>query len=138
MPPAGHSFLSTLAFLGLTLPGLAVLPGVAQAAGGGLDGLRWKARPVVILSDRHGDPRIAAQRAALEADAGGASSRAIAVLTEDAGAGALHRRLGVKGFAVVLIGKDGGVKSVWRQAVGAARIFTVIDAMPMRRQEMNG
>ncbi len=138
MPSARHSLLSTLALLGLTLSGLAVPPSAAHAAGGGLDGLRWKAWPVVILSDRHGDPRIAAQRAALEADAGGARSRAIAVLTEDDGNGALHRRFGVKGFAVVLIGKDGGVKSVWRQPVGAARIFTVIDAMPMRRQEMNG
>ncbi len=142
MPSAKRSLSLSLALFSLALPGLALsglaaLPQAAHAAGDGLDGLRWKARPVVILSDRRGDPRIAEQKAALEAGAGGARSRAIAVLSEDDGSGALHRRLGIKGFAVVLVGKDGGVKSIWRQPVDAGRLFTVIDAMPMRREEMS-
>ena len=127
-----------LACLGLLSLGLAALPQAARAAEGGLDALRGKARPVVILSDQRDDPRIVRQKAALDAEARGVKERAIAVLSEDDGNGALHHRLGVKGFAVVLVGKDGGVKTIWRQPVDARRIFTVIDAMPMRREEMNG
>jgi peroxiredoxin len=42
-------------------------------------------------------------------------------------------------FSVVLIGKDGEVKSVWQaaeDAVSADDIFTIIDSMPMRQREM--
>ena len=116
------------------LAGGALLP--AHAIGAGLDALRDRARPVVILSDRRDDPRAARQRAALDADPAGARERAIAVLSEEDGAGVLHRRFGITGFAVVLVGKDGGVKSVWREPVEARRIFAAIDAMPMRREEM--
>lgn len=37
--------------------------------------------------------------------------------------------------ALVLIGKDGGVKSTWNGAVEPEVIFAAIDAMVMRRQE---
>ena len=42
------------------------------------------------------------------------------------------------GFAVVLIGKDGGIKQVWRDPVAPDDIFAVIDAMPMRQREAAG
>ena len=35
-----------------------------------------------------------------------------------------------------LIGKDGGVKKLWSDAVGIEDLFATIDAMPMRRYEM--
>ena len=38
----------------------------------------------------------------------------------------------------MLVGKDGSVKKVWKDPVDPKQIFTVIDAMPMRRDEMNG
>lgn len=38
-------------------------------------------------------------------------------------------------FEVSLIGKDGGVKSRWSAPVGPAEVFSVVDAMPMRRAE---
>lgn len=51
----------------------------------------------------------------------------------------VRRRLGLQGpgAQLVLIGKDGGVKA--RQSEGAfdlARVFELIDGMPMRRGEM--
>ena len=133
MSAAPRSRLAGLASAALAI----LLPQAAGAAGDGLEPLRGRARPVVILSDRRDDPRIARQKAML--DGPGARERDIAVLSEDDRQGALHRRFGIgTGFAVVLVGKDGGVKTVWREPVDSRRIFTVIDAMPMRRKEMNG
>jgi predicted transcriptional regulator len=41
-----------------------------------------------------------------------------------------------KGFAVILIGKDGTEKLRKQDALSTEKIFSVIDAMPMRQQEM--
>ena len=41
-------------------------------------------------------------------------------------------------FAVVLVGKDTGVKMRRREPVAAGELFSIIDAMPMRRREMRG
>jgi hypothetical protein len=38
-------------------------------------------------------------------------------------------------FAVVLIGKDGGVKRTETQPLAPADLFGIVDKMPMRRQE---
>jgi hypothetical protein len=53
------------------------------------------------------------------------------------GAG-LRRRfnVGPGGFRALLIGKDGGVKLDQPNVIPAARLSAVIDAMPMRRDEM--
>lgn len=40
------------------------------------------------------------------------------------------------GFAVLLLGKDGGVKRRETAPLPPAQLFSTIDAMPMRRQEM--
>jgi hypothetical protein len=39
------------------------------------------------------------------------------------------------GFAVVLIGKDGGVKRTSTQPLAPADLFGIVDKMPMRKQE---
>ena len=44
--------------------------------------------------------------------------------------------IGSDQFAVILIGKDGGEKGRWREAVSPDEIFAMIDAMPMRQREM--
>jgi hypothetical protein len=48
----------------------------------------------------------------------------------------LRKTLGVKKDAIVLIGKDGSVKASWNEIVDPIIVFEIIDAMPMRRQEM--
>ncbi|RSK51479.1 DUF4174 domain-containing protein [Hymenobacter rigui] len=50
----------------------------------------------------------------------------------------LRERLGVKtsGFVVLLLGKDGGVKRRETTPLLPAQLFSTIDAMPMRQQEM--
>jgi len=42
----------------------------------------------------------------------------------------------MKHFHAILIGKDGGVKGRWDSPVDMDALFGLIDAMPMRRQEM--
>jgi hypothetical protein len=51
---------------------------------------------------------------------------------------ALRRRFSVQSgrFAVILIGKDGGVKMVREHEADLQEIFDRIDAMPMRQREM--
>ena len=39
-------------------------------------------------------------------------------------------------FAVVLIGKDGGVKRIETKPLAPAKLFETVDKMPMRRQEV--
>ena len=41
-------------------------------------------------------------------------------------------------FAVVLLGKDGGVKRNDSKPIDPTVLFKTIDTMPMRRQEMRG
>ncbi|GGG32245.1 hypothetical protein GCM10011378_05950 [Hymenobacter glacieicola] len=50
----------------------------------------------------------------------------------------LRQQLGVAGgsFTVLLVGKDGGVKRRETKPLPAAELFSTIDAMPMRQQEM--
>lgn len=39
---------------------------------------------------------------------------------------------------ITLVGKDGGAKQTWKKPVKNRDIFQIIDAMPMRQQEMRG
>ena len=116
----------------------ALAPALAHADA--LDDAKGKARPVVVLSDSRDDPRVAKQIQALDGTRSELSNRNIQVLQEAGSDGPLRKKLGVekKGFAVVLVGKDGTVKKVWRDPVEPEKIFTIIDAMPMRQNEMNG
>lgn len=129
-----------------TLP-FAVLPiamsaGLASARTGAdrLAQLKGSTRPVVVLSDSRDDPRVAKQISALDHTKPALDERNIEVLREAMPKGALRQALGVRGsgFAVVLVGKDGDVKKVWRRPVDPKAIFTIIDQMPMRQQEMKG
>ncbi|MGR3359827.1 MAG: DUF4174 domain-containing protein [Paracoccus sp. (in: a-proteobacteria)] len=96
-----------------------------------LERLRWQARPVVILAER---APLAAQVLALTSEPAALAERDIVLLIEGPGAGPLRDQAG-SGFAVLLIGKDGGVKRIWHEPVDPEDIFALIDAMPMRRRE---
>ncbi|MCF4126085.1 DUF4174 domain-containing protein [Methylobacterium sp. SyP6R] len=114
----------------------------AAAAGSDLDRYRWKSRVLVIAADA-GDPRAAAQGRIAEAAASGMRERDLVVVRaigEGRGAAALRRRLGLPatGFRAVLVGKDGGAKLTAEEPIPAERLFSTIDAMPMRREEAAG
>lgn len=126
------SALRTL-LLGLSLASAAM----AAQAGDLLAGHRWQDRVVLLLAS-HGDPALAEQRRRLEAAASAMAERDVVVLVPaGAEAARLRQRFGLDDrFAVLLLGKDGGVKLQAREPVAADELTALIDAMPMRRQEM--
>ena len=126
------------AFLTTALVVATLAPGFAHADA--LDDAKGKQRPVVVLSDSRDDPRVAKQIQALDGTKPELTNRNIQVLQEAGPDGPLRKKLGVekKGFFVVLVGKDGSMKKVWRDPVDPKAIFTIIDSMPMRQKEMNG
>jgi hypothetical protein len=136
--------------LGLAAAVIALAPADGRAGGGevfaplppdaaDLDGYRWRNRPVLLFAPSADDPGYAEQRAALQAARAGLVERDIVVLsdTDPAADGALRRRLEPADFEVLLVGKDGGVKLRRQAPIPPAELFGVIDAMPMRRQEMS-
>ena len=123
---------------------------LASNAAGALDRYRWVRRLVLVFAADESAPIVNAQRKIARENARAfeardltvieiIGSRALAADGAALNAEALHRRFGVRARAEValLIGKDGGEKL---RSVGepltAARLFAVIDVMPMRRREM--
>lgn len=130
-----------------------VAPQVEAAVRDGLlDQYLWKSRVLIAFAPDANDPALARQRRVLADAAAGAGERDL-VLVEVAGdaaraipggdapagvdAAALRRRFAAPAgrFKAVLVGKDGGAKLVSAEPIPADRLFTTIDAMPMRRRE---
>ena len=115
-----------------------------------LAGLRWRHRVVLLLADHPGDPALRAQSALLNEARADLTERDTLLITAtttveiDGRASpaptpdALRRAYAPDstGFAVALIGKDGGVKLRIADPVPARDILDLIDSMPMRQREM--
>ena len=114
---------------------------------------RWKYRPLLVFADSASNAALAQQRATVAAGRAGLASRNVVVVwvvantvTSQLGplpgqsAASLRARFAVPStaFKVVLVGKDGGAKLTRDGPIGAAQLFSTIDAMPMRRDEMRG
>ena len=109
-----------------------------------------KSRVLLVFAPGEDDPGLVEQRLILAAAAQGAGQRDLVVvevvgtrasgpaMPADGSADALRRHFGVPAaaFRAVLVGKDGGAKLSEAAPIGADRLFAVVDAMPMRRQEM--
>lgn len=94
---------------------------------------------VLLMLAAPGDARAAQQARIVAADRAGAAERDLVLVQPEAeDQGRLRRRYGVAPgrFAVLLIGKDGGVKLRSDAPLTARTLFDAIDAMPMRRAEM--
>jgi hypothetical protein len=83
-------------------------------------------RLLIVATPALDDPSYRAQAAALIAAWDGLIERDFRILTET----------GAKAFSVRLLGKDGGEKLRSNQPVSTESLFALVDAMPMRRQEM--
>lgn len=102
---------------------------------------RWTSRVLVISAPNATDPSAQAQRGIAEAVAQGMGERDLVTVEAfgaHASAMALRRKLDIPGnaFRAVLVGKDGGAKIVSAEPIPASTLFSTIDAMPMRRDEM--
>lgn len=105
---------------------------------GDLSAYRWEKRPVVIFGASAEDPDVRRQIEMLSAVRSGLRDRDIVVLTDTdpKALGRLRTGLALEGFAVLLVGKDGGVKLREDHPVTPDRLFALIDRMPMRQREM--
>lgn len=105
-----------------------------------LSALQWIARPIVIFADTPNDPRFAEQLALLAKRPEDLIDRDVIVITDsDPAAGsALREKLRPRGFMLVLMGKDGGVKLRKPFPWSVRELSRSIDKMPMRQQEMRG
>lgn len=116
-----------------------------------LDAYAWKYRPLVVIAPNAGDTQLSAQKAMLDAATSGLAERDVAIVevvgdsvsvrfgpNPGVSAAMIRRRFGVARdeFAVILVGKDSGAKLKSETPVTAARVFGIIDVMPMRQQEM--
>ena len=111
---------------------------VFDAAEIDLEDLKWQARPVVVFADTDANPVFQEQITLLEARVGELVDRDVILITDTdpAAQSALRTKLRPRGFMLVLIGKDGGVKLRKPFAWDVREISRSIDKMPMRQQEI--
>ncbi|GGF79632.1 hypothetical protein GCM10007301_44610 [Azorhizobium oxalatiphilum] len=110
--------------------------GVAAAAS--VDELRWKARPLVLFASGPDDPKLRDQLARLAPETRGVNERDVVVFTVVSPDDPLRTRLRVPrdGFRMILLGKDGHVAERWSTPQEPRAIFSLIDRMPMRQDEL--
>ena len=112
---------------------------IQEAAEISLSDFLWIHRPIIVLADSPDDPRFIKQMSLLRADLAELAERDVIILTDTNPSlkSALRKQLRPRGFMLVLIGKDGGVKLRKPFPWNVREISRVIDKMPMRRQEVN-
>ena len=103
-----------------------------------LDDFLWLNRPIVVLADSPDDPRFLEQLRLLEERLPDLKERDVVVITDTDPSQQtdLRQALRPRGFMLVLIGKDGGIKLRKPSPWSVREISRVIDKMPMRRQEI--
>jgi hypothetical protein len=89
---------------------------------------QWRHRVLVIDAPEQVTEDYRRQLASLDAAKAGLEERDLQVVT----------RTGAPAFRVRLVGKDGGVKLDQATPLGVTTLFALIDAMPMRRDEIAG
>ena len=103
-----------------------------------LDDFRWKRRPVVVFADSADDPAFIEQMDLLRSREDELVERDVIVLTDTdpAAKGAMRLKMRPRGFMLVLIGKDGGIKLRKPFPWSVREISRSIDKMPMRQREI--
>ena len=122
--------------------GLAALT-LSAVMAGPLDAYRWRSRVLVLSAPDPADADLRAQRAALGPMRGGVAERDLVVVeavgdTPEARALRAQLSLPAGEFRAVLVGKDGGAKLTAAAPIPPQKLFATIDAMPMRRGEIEG
>ncbi|MDQ3255191.1 MAG: DUF4174 domain-containing protein [Acidobacteriota bacterium] len=113
---------------------------------------RWKNRLLITFAASANDPEYVRQQRSLKEQHSGmaerdliyvvvlenGASRAGESLLSSAAAESLRKHFDAQPgeFLSILVGKDGGVEMREKKAVSPAQLYPLIDAMPMRRDEM--
>lgn len=111
-----------------------------------VSGMQSHNRVVMAFTPRFTDPRMTAQRSSMAKAALAAAERDLVLVQVEPlrvigardDAAKLRRRFAVRpdSFRILLIGKDGRVALTEPAPIDASRLIRVIDAMPMRQEEM--
>ena len=98
----------------------------------------WQKRPVGVVADSDQDPRFKEQLSLLTSRLEALEARDVIILTDTDpdNLSELREKLRPRGFMLVLIGKDGGVKLRKPFPWEVREITRVIDKMPLRREEL--
>ena len=105
-----------------------------------LSAYQWTHRPVVVFANSNADVNYQRQIRMLEQDIASLIDRDVIILTDTTPASEtpLRNALRPRGFALLLIGKDGQVKLRKPFPWSVRELSRAIDKMPLRRQELNG
>lgn len=100
---------------------------------------QWTHRPVVVFANSTADVNYQRQIKMLEQDIESLIDRDVIILTDTTPSPEtpLRDALRPRGFALLLIGKDGQVKLRKPFPWSVRELSRAIDKMPMRRQELN-
>ena len=134
------SRLFWLPFAAAALPFMlaAITPGMA--ATDPLAGHRWKDRVLLVVAESAEDPQLRQQQDIFRRMGGEARERdlkLVVTIGSSAESEAIRQRFGLRaGFHALLIGKDGGAKLKAETPLGPEALLPLIDAMPMRQEEM--
>lgn len=103
-----------------------------------LEEFQWTHRPVVVFADSPEDPRYHEQIERLMQGAEALRERDVVVLTDTdpAARSALRKKLRPRGFMLVLVGKDGGVKLRKPHPWTVRELSRTIDKFPERLREV--
>ncbi|CUH99645.1 DUF4174 domain-containing protein [Leisingera aquaemixtae] len=103
-----------------------------------LEEFQWTYRPVVVFADSPEDPRYHEQIERLMQGAEALRKRDVVVLTDTdpAAKSALRKKLRPRGFMLVLVGKDGGVKLRKPHPWTVRELSRTIDKFPDRLREV--
>lgn len=98
----------------------------------------WEKRPVIVFADSPNDPNFGQQMEYLEARADELAERDVVVLTDTDPSvdSALRLKFRPRGFMLVLVGKDGGVKLRKPFPWDVRELTRTIDKMPIRQREI--
>lgn len=110
----------------------------SQATETDLSQFVWKKRPVVVFADSDADPRYQEQIELLNAALADLEERDVVVLTDTdpSAKSPLRLKLRPRGFMLVILGKDGGVKLRKPLPWDVREISHSIDKMPLRKREL--
>lgn len=99
---------------------------------------QWKNRPVLVFADSADDENFREQMKLLNDANADITERDIVVIedTTPSQKSNLRERFQPNGFLFVLVGKDGGAKLKSTSPVNIESLNSLIDAMPMRLQEI--
>lgn len=108
------------------------------AAGITLADFLWQRRPIVVFADSPDDPAFRTQLQLLAADPAELIRRDVIILTDSdpAAASEVRKKLRPRGFSMVLLDKDGGVKLRKPLPWSVREIVRAIDNFPLRQEEI--